>query len=805
MCLRDKSTGKRILKIYLHLCVHTISREYHSCDSMADTAGGPHMHDPTSEWSQFDFGHSDQPYAPLDTEFSSSTQTSQSYYQHNSYYDSSQETHGVLYDSHGQALLPPSYANEIDNVDNMDNVDNVDNMNGSRLTQVQMAALENSFVAVPKPKTDYKRSLAEKLGLELPRVNVSNSPTGTNPFSDSQATQHWFQNRRQKAKSQKHHGKQESDASSTGAPSVSIAQPLSLPVSETPISSASLYLEPSSFSAGPFPYNLSMDSTTEFSHPMLDQSGHTHLMDASFDLTSQADHSVTFRDGPTTGPAWMNDLTHSISVQQSFGTSTHEHRATSSLSPQSLTGSHTYATGFDSNGKEFVNPPYLQNNVIGSGLIDNHSSQTLESNASSMGETNNLMTPPTSTPPLPWLSSEFVARRASDSSELAHNVEGMHLQHGQPGLGLINTTMCSAPGSHVTSAVGLNTPDTSPEQVVGKYAAPPDLASRRKRHRPAALRPETNRSASCTGPSTLSPHTRNSSMSLIPPTNQVRRIQSQGQNLNTNFRVHKPTNPPAQISPRNLQTHFEKHSFPQVPNKAAPSSASQSPTTTHNSISKPSASAASANRSPAEYQHEFHVVRPANTWNHPNPTFHLPHHGNASVPDLHSGSSHLQHSLTIQVPSQPNTQHQPPHCPPQSAPPQQTTFFDDSPNSHHGPFHPPNWQGHTSPSTGAHNMSINHTPVHQPAQFTPQNGNGYLPPFAPQFQFPQESSPMSGYPGPNIFPNFPPGAISGSPITPVELDIRVELGPEPKLTCKPEKFEFSHTFSDTYGQHGEKK
>ena len=546
-----------------------------------------------------------------------------------------------------------------------------------------------------------------------------------------------------------------------------------------------------------------MDSTNEFSQMLHDRSAHTHSMETSFELTSQADQSVAFTDGMTTGPAWMHDL-NSISLDQSFNATTHEHRVTSSLSPQSLTGSHTYATGFDGNSKEFTNPPFLQNNVIGSGLIDNHSSQTLDSNVSSIGETNNLMTPPTSTPPLPWLSSEFDARRASDSSELAHNVEGMHLQHGRPGLGLINTAMCSAPGSRVMSTAGLNTPDTSPEQDLRKFSAPPDIASRRKRPPPAALRPDTNRSVSCTGPLTLSPHARTSSMSLAPPANQVRRIQSQGQNMNTPFRVNKSRNHPAQISPRNLQTHFDKHSLPQVHRHAAPASASQSPTAAQNIINKPSASAASANRSPAEYQHEFAVVRPASTWN-PNPTFQMPHHANASVPELHSVASHPQHSLAIQVPSQPHLQHQPVHCPPQSAPPQQTTFFDESPSAHHGPFHPPNWQGQTTTPTGGNNISMNRTPTHQPAQFTPQSGSGYLPPFAPQFQFPQESSPMSGYPGSTFFPSFPPNATSGTPATPVELDIRVELGPEPKLAFRPEKFEFSHTFSNTYGQNGEKK
>ena len=547
-----------------------------------------------------------------------------------------------------------------------------------------------------------------------------------------------------------------------------------------------------------------MESVDEYPHVLPDQSLRTHSMAPTFDSATQNDHSLEFRDGVPTNPAWMNDL-NSISVNQSLVTSTHDNRITSSLSPQSLTGSNTFITGFDGSSKEFVNPPILNNNMMGNGLINNSSSQTLESNASSLGETNNLLTPPTSTPPLPWLSSEFDARRASDSSELAHNVEGMHLQQGRQGIGLASNTASSGPSSRIVSTVGLTTPDTSPEQHITKFSAPPsDIASRRKRHRPAALHPEANRSASCASPSTLSPHARSSSISLAPPTNQVRRIQSQGQNLNNHFRVHKNTNHSAQISPRNLQTHLDKHFLAQGSKQAVLESSNLSPKIAQNILSKPSTSAASANRSPAEYQHEFPIVRPSNPWN-PNTTFNMSHHANASVPDLHSGTVQTQHSLSIKVPSQPDLQYQPYHGPPQSAPPQQTAFFDDSPDIHHGPFHPPGWQEHVFTPAAQNNAGMNSTPVSQPAHFTPQEGNGYFPPFAPQFQFPQDGSPLGGYPGSTYFPAFPSGTVAGHSATPVELEIKVELGPEPKLSSKFEKFEFSHTFSDKYGQNGEKK
>ena len=510
------------------------------------------------------------------------------------------------------------------------------------------------------------------------------------------------------------------------------------------------------------------------------------------------------QDGSTTNPAWLTDFRNNSTSEQ-FVIPTANHQTTISWSPQSLGGSHNFATGFDVEGKNSVNPSLMQGNVIGNGVLDNHSSQTLNSNTSSVGESNNLMTPPTNTPPLPWLSQEFDTRRASDSSELAHNVEGMHLQHGQWGLGLASTTTGPLTGSRVASAAGIATPETSPDQTAVKAFAPSsDIASRRKRHRPAALRSDTNPSFSYGGPMTASPHSRRSSASLAAPT-QVRRIQSQGQNLNTqSFRVHKSATNSAQISPQNLQKYLEKQSLPQGLNRTAQGSTTPVTATAQDSPSKPSASAASASRSPAEYQHEFHISRPINNWNSTN-VYNLPH-ANSSVPDLHSVSSQSHPGLSIQLPSS-QFHSQPPsyHCPPQSAPPHQTAFFDDSPPTQNGPFPPPNWQGHQFTPFGSHSMGTHTPPMRQPVHFTQHNNSGYLPPFAPSYQFPQDGSPMSGFPGHNVFPTFPPSVLNGVPASPVELDIKVDVGPEPKLASRFEKFEFQHTFSDKYGQNGEKK
>ena len=123
---------------------------------------GMHPGDQTSEWSQFDF--SQHEYPPPDSDFQFTSQLPQ--YPHHNYLDFSHDFRGVLYDRQGQALLSPSHANDLEIGDTE---------NKTPLTQDQVAALESSFIAVPKPKTEHKKGLAERLGLDLRRVNVRSS------------------------------------------------------------------------------------------------------------------------------------------------------------------------------------------------------------------------------------------------------------------------------------------------------------------------------------------------------------------------------------------------------------------------------------------------------------------------------------------------------------------------------------------------------------------------------------------------------------------------------------------------------
>ena len=58
----------------------------------------------------------------------------------------------------------------------MSNTDDGDLGTRSRLTQEQLATLEAEFAERYKPNTEYKKNLAEKMGVEFQKVNVSDRP-----------------------------------------------------------------------------------------------------------------------------------------------------------------------------------------------------------------------------------------------------------------------------------------------------------------------------------------------------------------------------------------------------------------------------------------------------------------------------------------------------------------------------------------------------------------------------------------------------------------------------------------------------
>lgn len=54
-----------------------------------------------------------------------------------------------------------------------ENAEEIDTSTRPRLTQEQVTVLEEEFSKLPKPNTDFKKELANRIGLTLARVNVS--------------------------------------------------------------------------------------------------------------------------------------------------------------------------------------------------------------------------------------------------------------------------------------------------------------------------------------------------------------------------------------------------------------------------------------------------------------------------------------------------------------------------------------------------------------------------------------------------------------------------------------------------------
>lgn len=58
-------------------------------------------------------------------------------------------------------------------VSQLEDTEELDTLSRPRLTQEQIAILEDEFKGKPKPATDFKKQLAAQIGLSLQRVNVS--------------------------------------------------------------------------------------------------------------------------------------------------------------------------------------------------------------------------------------------------------------------------------------------------------------------------------------------------------------------------------------------------------------------------------------------------------------------------------------------------------------------------------------------------------------------------------------------------------------------------------------------------------
>lgn len=384
-----------------------------------------------------------------------------------------------------------------------------------------------------------------------------------------------------------------------------------------------------------------------------------------------------FLDNTPANPAWP--------ASTSFHDTTEKIATTSVLEvdqvhfPSESPSIHPY--GLDalqaSNGDCHSQPMY--HNLVDGHIMGNPSSHSFVTSPSEEGEHASLITPPQETSPLPGINQGVFQydRRTSNSSELAENFDTIHLQQSQACLGPYDTShSVSAPNIH--SSTGLPTPEISPDTdtTTTPFPSGRDLASRRKRPRPAALQPDSNRSASYAGPSTASPHLR-----VTPPRSgkmsPVRRIRSTGYNLNVmTGRVKKPGTISAQMSPRNIESFLKVSSLPEVQSSSSqnPNSTQLPDTATNDTLQSPPNLGAQQSQLPWSGSPP-HYAMPAPSWA-PQPN------GDASCTYGQEGAFHWappQHNYTNSMGHLPyeHISHPPSfgnHYPPQSAPSHITTF-----------------------------------------------------------------------------------------------------------------------------------
>ena len=446
----------------------------------------------------------------------------------------------------------------------------------------------------------------------------------------------------------------------------------------------------------------------------------------------------------------------------------------------------------------------MYHNTINGDLVGNPSSQTFVTASSEDGDHAKLITPPQETSPMPEINQGMFPRRDSKSSELAEDLDTIHLQQRHLGLGLYTTNSNTVPAPEQASSNGLSTPEVSPNPGTVK---PPsanghDLASRRKRPRPPTLQPESGRSVSY-GPLTMSPHLRVSSpgSGKMSP---VRRIKSTGNSLNVmTGRVAKPGSIPAQMSPRNFESCFQvvkmseskpnpglnamathtSGAEPHVTNPSSPATfapKSQPPWPEFPSQYGPPADQSAHNFVPTQFAAGFSLP--------PSP----PVHPNATSPPLAYEQPLYPQQFSY-------------HCPPQSAPPHITNFFDTSPPMGPTTFAPVGWptpsitppepyrDGMSMPVPLRPNTALHHSQSAHPNYFqAPNHSFQEFPSGISHFQHPQH--PFS----------------SMSTPTKKELDIKIEKGPPPpkelsQLSQEHKTYTFNHSTPEDFSPNTNSK
>ncbi|CAD6566282.1 MAG: hypothetical protein ASARMPREDX12_005628 [Alectoria sarmentosa] len=633
---------------------------------------------------------------------------------------------------------------------NIANTEDGDLGTRSRLTQEQLATLEAEFAERYKPNTEYKKTLAEKMGVEFQKVN------------------NWFQNRRAKAKHQNpqerrydvspeqdtHQGSATAFSSTEYEgmrqpyPSENFSSPLQGPVSSADLATSFDFHNLEEMNRQ---YNANMGSLHDFNNsailqPDFPNTGGTDPMWSTepCDILKMPAQTVIERD-PF---GWPSDSFADASAQMQGQRFAH-----GNTNAQSQPMYHT---------------------AIDGSPVGNPSTQSFVTTSSEGGEYQEFMTPPQGTSPMRSLNQSVFPHRGSDSSDLAANFDTIHIQQSRTGLGGPRGASNAASAAALVSTTGLATPQVSPDAIVSKSPFSPgssDLAARRRRPRPLALQNDSSRSISYTGPVTSSSHLRAS-----PPgsgkQSPVRRIRSTGNNLNVmTGRVTKSGTTSAQISPRNFESCFQLASLSESQPSASINAHVSQTARAEQSLLTPS-SATFAPQAHTAWPNNFSSCSPlASSWEqsmHDNSTpVYAAQHGFCLPPSPPS-----YQNVGSQIPFEPahHQQQFPIHWPPQSAPPHLTSFFD--------PSHPMAADGFnagwptpsvTPPEPYRHNQQMplpmrpNHTLHHR--------HSGPMNFFAGPHQSFSGSHPSVG----PFQPYQPP--FQSTPPAPKELDIKIDIGP----------------------------
>lgn len=518
---------------------------------------------------------------------------------------------------------------------------------------------------------------------------------------------------------------------------------------------------------------LSTDFATSFDFPNLEEMNRRYnanmggLPNFSNNATLQPD----FTNTGGTDPMWSTESYEILKMPAQ----TVVERDPFGWSPDTFADASTQMQGrrFVHGNTNAQSQPMYHHAVDGS-PVGNPSTQSFVTTSSEGGEHQEVMTPPQGTSPMRSLNQSIFPHRGSDSSDLAANFDTIHIQQSRTGLGGLCGTSNPASATALVSTTGLATPQVSPDAIISKSPFAADssnLAARKRRPRPLALKNDSNRSISYTGPITSSSHLRAS-----PPGSSkqspVRRIRSMGNSLNVmTGRVIKPGTVSAQMSPRNFESCFQLASLSESqPNASINAHISQTPCAEQSLLTPSSATfAPQAHATWPNYASNCSPLAPS--WEqsvHDSiiPAYAAPH--GFSLPP----SPPVYQNAASQIPfDQAHQQQQYAfHCPPQSAPPHLTSFFDTSPPLAADGFNA-GWPtpSVTPPEPYRHGpqmplpMRPNHTLHH--SHSGPMNF----------FAGPQPSF-SSSHPSIGPFQPYQP-PFQSTPPAPKELDIKIDIGP----------------------------